>query len=69
VTAPVAVFGVAPKTRQQTDLTDDVSGATPETARKMRALPQSSNRKIYRKSVFDPWFLPHSFRFVAAGRG
>ena len=38
-TVPGAVFGVAPKTRQQTNLSNDVSGATPETARETRALP------------------------------
>jgi len=37
-TVPVAVFGVAPKTRQ-TNLSNHVSGATPETARETRALP------------------------------
>jgi hypothetical protein len=37
-TVPVAVFGVAPKTRQ-TNLSNAVSGATPETARETRALP------------------------------
>jgi hypothetical protein len=44
-TVPVAVFGVAPKTLQQTNLSNDVSGATPEPARKTRALPQTSNAK------------------------
>jgi hypothetical protein len=46
VTVPVAVFGVAPKTFQQTDLSNDVSGATPETARETRALPQNVHRKM-----------------------
>jgi hypothetical protein len=40
ITVPVAVFGVAPKTRQPTDLSKVVPGATPETAREPRALPQ-----------------------------
>jgi hypothetical protein len=39
-TVPVAVFGVAPKTRQPTNLSNDVSGATLGTARETRALPQ-----------------------------
>ena len=38
-TVPVAVFGVAPKTRQQTDLSNDGSGATPEPAGETPALP------------------------------
>jgi hypothetical protein len=38
-TVPVAVFGVAPKTRQPTDLPNAVPGAKPETARETRALP------------------------------
>ena len=38
-TVPVAVFGVAPKTVSQTDLSSDDSGATPEPARETRALP------------------------------
>jgi hypothetical protein len=38
-TVPVAVFGVAPKTLQPTNLSNDGSGATPEPARETRALP------------------------------
>jgi hypothetical protein len=45
-TVPVAVFGVAPKTRQPTDLSNDVPGATPETARETRALPPNVQRKM-----------------------
>ena len=37
-TVPVAVFGVAPKTRQPTGLSNAVPGATPGTARGTRAL-------------------------------
>gem|GEM_PF-5031840 len=40
-TVPVAVFGVAPKTRPPTDLSNAVPDATPETARETRALPKS----------------------------
>jgi hypothetical protein len=38
-TVSVAVFGVAPKTLQPTNLSNDGSGATPEPARGARALP------------------------------
>jgi hypothetical protein len=44
-TVPVAIFGVAPKTLQQTDLSNDGSGATPEPAGETPALPQSSITK------------------------
>ena len=44
-TVPVAVFGVAPKTRQ-TDLSNDGLGATPEPARETRALPSIVQRKM-----------------------
>jgi hypothetical protein len=45
-TVPVAVFGVAPKTRQQTDLSNEGSGATPEPARETRALPPIVHPKL-----------------------
>jgi hypothetical protein len=45
-TVPVAVFGVAPKTLQQTDLSNDDSGATPEPARGTRALPPIVHPKM-----------------------
>jgi hypothetical protein len=45
-TVPVAVFGVAPKTRQQTELSNDGSGATPEPARETRALPPIVHSKM-----------------------
>jgi hypothetical protein len=38
-TVRVAVFGVAPKTLQPTNLSNEGSGATPEPARETRALP------------------------------
>jgi hypothetical protein len=45
-TVPVAVFGVPPKTLQQTDLSNDGSGATPEPARGTRALPPIVHPKL-----------------------
>jgi hypothetical protein len=45
-TVPVAVFGVAPKTLQQTDLSNDDSGATPEPAGGTPALPPIVHRKM-----------------------
>jgi len=44
-TVPVAVFGVAPKTRQ-TDLSNDGLGATPEPAGGTPALPPNVHRKM-----------------------
>jgi hypothetical protein len=52
-TVTVAVFGVAPKTRQ-TDLSNAVSAATPETTRETRALPQNVQRKIILAAAFVP---------------
>jgi hypothetical protein len=45
-TVPVAVFGVAPKTLQQTNLSNDDSGATPEPARGTPALPPIVHPKM-----------------------
>ena len=45
-TVPVAVFGVAPKTLQPTDLSNDGSGATPEPAGATPALPPIVQPKI-----------------------
>jgi hypothetical protein len=70
-TVPVAVFGVAPKTLQQTDLSNDDSGATPEPARGTRALPphrpsQNEYRKREFKSGMCPSSLLSSLRYDAA---
>jgi hypothetical protein len=51
-TVPVAVFGVAPKTRQPTDLPNAVLGATPETARETRALPNHLCKNVSARRRF-----------------
>ena len=45
-TVPVAVFGVAPKTLQPTNLSNEVSGATPEPAGGTPALPPNVQCKM-----------------------
>jgi hypothetical protein len=77
-TVPVAVFGVAPKTLQPTNLSNDDSGATPEPARGTRALPPNVHPKMNTgKERFQcgmrnaecgerPSSLPSSLRYDAA---
>jgi hypothetical protein len=62
-TVPVAVFGVAPKTLQPTNLSNEVSGATPEPAGGTPALPPNVHRKMNlarRSSQRDNRKLPRS---------
>jgi hypothetical protein len=56
-TVPVAVFGVAPKTHQ-TNLSNNVPGATPVTARETRALPHPRN--CTRRAGDCPSYRPKS---------